>query len=113
MEELKSITRMRLRGEDIYVHVKPDLVESLRSSSPSTLNGSNSSDNSDFTVSSNKNDLEFRQRPMNEQNSFPDSSVHELDFYPYNDSLSKNSCNCSDEVTSDDTLQMNESSSSN
>ena len=60
MDELKSITRMRLRGEDIYVHVKPDLVESLRSSSPSTLNGSNSSDNSDSTVSSNKNELEFR-----------------------------------------------------
>lgn len=126
VQELKCITDMRLRGEDIYVQVSPDLIKSLQNPLPGSLvdeagtsTGASSigianpksvsSDNESCSSNSAKSASETESK--SERNPFPFSNpqFYDSDDFSCRYSTSSDSCNNMEEISSNSTPSISDS----
>ena len=127
VQELKCITEMRLRGENIYVQVSPDLIKSMQNPLQSTLvdcgastcmgassigtasSKSVSSDNESCSSNSTKSASETESKSESHAFSFSNPQFYDSDDFSCRYSTSSDSCNNMEEISSNSTPSISDS----
>lgn len=127
VQELKCITDMRLRGENIYVQVSPDLLTSMQNPLRSTLvdfgastsmgassigianSKSVSSDSESCPSSSIKSNSETESKSESNTFSFSNPQFYDSDDFSCRYSSSSDSCNNMEEISSNSTPSISDS----